>query len=342
MRGQRLLRPVAVCGVLLVCPISSAAPPEPVPDKELNQSADNRNQRPPLMPLPDALSGLLDNAIPLNPQRTVFLNRDEKRIYLHTEVSCRNCVLEMLCVPIGQREHETILNVRARAFVIHAGLVALGLKPGKPAAFYPDYRPPEGPALDMRVHWVDRTEKLQSEDPRSWIRHSIHRYFSRSLAAAPPGIELPHEELRYDPYNRQILWYGPMTKKQRQHLLTLWEDINYQDAIRQFYEESQSRPMEAGFVFTGSRWHTNEATGRRRYTAEDGHFITVANFPSSTIDIAEASSSSDGGQLYEAWEQRIPAEGTPVILEIGPTIHSTKPGTSDSFPKPSVSLEPNE
>ncbi|MCH2200404.1 MAG: YdjY domain-containing protein [Fuerstiella sp.] len=342
MDVHRRLRRIPVCGVLVVCTVTSAAPPEPMPDPELSRPAGSQTQRPPLAPLPDALSGLLDKAIPLNPQQTVFLNPDEKRIYLHTEVSCRNCVLEMLCVPVGQREHETILNVRARAFVIHAGLVALGLKPGKPATFYPEYRPPEGPALDMRVYWVDKAGKRQSKDPRSWIRHSIHRYFSRPLAAAPPGIELPHEELRYDPFNKEILWYGPMTKKQRQHLLMLWDDKKYQEAIRTFYQESQSRPMEAGFVFTGSRWYTNKETGRQRYTAEDGHFITVANFPSSTIDVAEASSSSDGGQLYEAWEQRIPAEGTSVILEISPKTSRTKPETSGSPPKPSVSVKLNE
>jgi hypothetical protein len=271
-----------------------------------------------LAPLSESLSKVIENATPLNPEHTVFLNGSKKRIYLHTEVSCRNCVLEMLCVPVGQREHETILNVRARAFVVHAGLLALALKPGRPAVFYPEFSPPKGPALDMRVHWADETGKLQSADPRSWIRHSIHRYFSQPLASAPPGVKLPHEELRYDPYNKEILWYGPMTKKQRRHLLTLWDDSVYQEAINKFYEQSQSRPMEAGFVFTGSQLYTDEQTGQRRYAAENGHFITVANFPSSTIDVAEASSSSEGGEMYEAWEQRIPPEGTPVILEIGP------------------------
>ena len=242
----------------------------------------------------------------------------------------------MLCVPIGQREHETILNVRARAFVVHAALVALGLQHGHPAVFYPDYHPPEGPELDMRVHWLDSSNQLQSKDPRSWIRHSIHRYFSHPLAAAPPGVKLPHEELRYDPYNKEILWYGPMTKAQRQHLLTLWDDTNYQEAVDKFHRKSQSRPMEAVFVFTGSSWHIDESTGRRRYTAEGGHFITVANFPSSTIDVAEPSSSSDGGQTYEAWEQRIPAEGTAVILEISPAARRKNSLTSDSTLKRSV------
>jgi len=316
--------------------------PEPAPGSRFSGSDGADSQRAPLAPLPRLLSNLIQDAIPLNPAHTVFLNRSKKRVYLHTEVSCRNCVLEMLCVPVGQREHETILNVRARAFVVHAALVALGLKHGRPAVFYPDYRPPEGPELDMRVYWLDNSDRLQSKDPRSWIRHSVHRYFSHPLAATPPGVKLPHEELRYDPYNKEILWYGPMTEKQRQRLLTLWDDTNYQEAIEKFYRKSQSRPMEAVFVFTGSSWHTDETTGRRRYTAEGGHFITVANFPSSTIDVAEPSSASDGGQTYEAWEQRIPPEGTAVILEIGPAARRTNSVTSDSPLKPSVLSKPDK
>jgi len=316
--------------LLALSDVAGGQPPEPIPDSSTERPETVRPQRAPLAPLSDQLRDLIRKATPLNPNRTVFLNRSEKRIFLHTEVSCRNCVLEMLCVPIGQREHETILNVRTRAFVVHAALLALGLEPGKPAEFYPDYKPPRGPALEMRVHWVDDEGKKHNEDARAWIRHSIHRYFAQPLAAAPPGVKLPHEELRYDPYNKEILWYGPMTSKQKEHLLTLWDDDRYQAAIQKFYELSQSRPMDAGFVFTGSRWNTNEQTGERRYAAEDGHFITVANFPSSTIDIAESSSSSDGGQMYEGWEQKIPPEGTPVILEIRPAAKEQQPKTSES------------
>ena len=328
---QSLCRTIVYSVLLSVCGTACGQPPDPTPDSGFSHREGNSSRRAPLTPLPESLRKLVEKATPLNPGRTVFLNRSKKCVYLHTEVSCRNCVLEMLCVPTGQREHETILNVRARALDVHAGLLALALKPGKPATFYPDFIPPKGPPLDMRVYWIDATGKQHNEDPRSWIRHSIHRYFSQPLPAAPPGVKLPHEELRYDPYNKQILWYGPMTGQQRKHLLTLWDDTKYQEAIRSFYKKSQSRPMEAHFVFTGSRFHTDEQTGKRRYTAEDGHFITVANFPSSTIDVAELSSSSQGGELYEAWEQRIPPEGTPVILEIGPASRQTiqeTPGTS--------------
>ncbi len=307
---------ITACLLLAACSPVRGQVPEPVPDESADQPGFRQRQRPPLAPLPEPLRRLTEETAPLNPGRTVLLDLRNRRLFLHTEVTCRDCILEMLCVPIGQREHETILNVRSKAYVVHAGLLALDLKPGKSVVFYPEYQPPEGPVLRLTVHWVDEDGQPQQADARSWIRHSIHRYFARPLAAPPPGIKLPHEELRYDPYNKEILWYGPMTTQQREHLLGLWDDEKYQEAIQEFFRLSQSRPMQADFVFTGSRWTDAEVTGQRRYMAEDGHFITVANFPAATIDIAEKSTAADGAQTYEAWTDRIPPDGTPVLLEI--------------------------
>lgn len=347
--SRRLFRCAVSCLTLAAVATATGQPPEPMPDPAADNAGFRQRQRPPLTPLPTALRQLTEESTPLNPGPTVFLNLKKKSVYLHTEVVCRDCILEMLCVPIGQREHETILNVRSQAYVIHAALLALGLKPGKPVEFYPDYHPPEGPVLNLHVHWVDDQGKTHREDARSWIRHSLHRYFSRPLAQAPPRIKLPHEELRYDPYNKEILWYGPMTDKQRRHLLTLWDDEKYQSAIEDFFQLGQSRPMEAEFVFTGSRWATSELTDERRYAAEDGHFITVANFPAATIDVAEKSSASDGGQLYEGWAQKIPPKGTPVLLEISaaedrqvPTRRKTSSSEDDQTLEQDTPNEPGD
>ena len=291
----------------------------PVPEVDTAFSSDPADDSlPALNPLADQLSGLLDGSTALNPDRTVYLNLPKRRLFLHTQVACRDCVLEMLCVPERQREHETVLAVRSKAFVVHSGLLALELEPGTPVSFFPDFKRPDGPEIAIRVHWVSTEGRLQDADARSWIRHSIYRYFSHPLVAPPPGVKLPLDELRYDPFNKELLWYGPMTKEQREHLLSLWDDTEYRSGIQTFFEAGQSRPLTAKFVFTGSRWDTIDDSGKRRYAAEDGYLITVANFSSAMIDIAEESSSSDGSQTYEAWTERIPAKGTPVILELAP------------------------
>lgn len=289
----------------------------------LQKNVEPDNALPPLKPLPEQLRKILEGSTALNAPNTVFLDANRRRVLLHTQVACEDCLLEMLCCTEGTKEHESVLWLRSRAFVVHAALLALGEKPGKPAVFSPEFSPPSGPRIDIFVNWVGQDKKLHRADVRSWLRRSVFHYFSQKLPKPPPGVKLPLMELRYDPYNKELLWYGPMSEKQREHLLTLWGDESYQQAINTFFADSQSRPMTADFVFGGSYHFVNEATGQKQYAAEGGYLICVANFAASLIDIKEASSASDGGQSYEGWPGKIPPRNTPVIMELIPASASS-------------------
>jgi len=289
------------------------------------EGIDRSDTPPPLKPLPEQLQNILKDSTTLNPQNTVFLDTERQRVLLHTQVACEDCLLEMLCCTEGTKEHESVLWLRSRAFVVHAALLALGEKPGKPATFSPEFSPPSGPRIDIFVNWVSKDGKLHRADVRSWLRHSVFHYFAQKLPKPPPGVKLPLMELRYDPYNKELLWYGPMSTKQRDHLLTLWDDKPYQQAIKTFFTDSQSRPMTAEFVFGGSYQFVNETTGQKHYAAEGGYLICVANFAASLIDIREASSASDGGQSYEGWPGKIPPRDTPVIVELIPAVDPSPP-----------------
>ena len=283
---------------------------EPVP-------AENTRPLPPLSP---ALAELLATATPLNPERTVFVDIAAKRLTLRTEVACRTCILEMLCVPEGFKEHETILRIRSRAYVIHAGLLALGLDPGQPAQFYPEFAPPAGTEIGITAAWLDEDGKLHRRDVRHWIRRNVHRYYSAPLAAPPAGLKLPYKELRYDKFNHELLWYGPLSETDRRDLLEKSTSPEFQAAINRFFADSQSQPMEASFVFVGSRFTADPDSGQQFYAAEGGCLICVANFTDALLDIREDSSASDGAQAYEAWTEHLPPEGTPVLLELVPIV----------------------
>ncbi|MCP4173645.1 MAG: hypothetical protein GY758_23060 [Fuerstiella sp.] len=306
----------------------------------LQKAKESGGTLPPLKPLPHQLRKILQGTTALNPPGTVFLDAKRKRVLLHTQVACEDCLLEMLCCTEGTKEHESVLWLRSKAFVVHAALLALGERPGKPAMFSPEFSPPSGPRIDIFVNWVDRDRKLQRADVRSWLRHSVFHYFSQKHPEPPPGVKLPLMELRYDPYNKELLWYGPMSTKQRDHLLTLWDDKPYQQAVRTFYKDSQSRPMTADFVFGGSYQYVNEATGQKQYAAEGGYLICVANFAASLIDVREASSASDGGQSYEAWPGKIPSRDTPVIVELIPVSAPPQPKKQSQAP-PRIDADAN-
>lgn len=267
---------------------------------------------------PAVLADLLKEGTPLNQQGTIVLDKPHNRLLLKTEVACNNCLLEMFCCLKQTKEHESILSLDGRAHVVHIGLLALGMQPGKPVTFTPEFKPPSGQTIKIFVNWVDTDGRLNRCDGRDWMQRSVSRYYSQKLPAPPPGVKLPLMELRFDPYNKEILWFGQMNPQQRDKLLALWDDANYRKAIQQFYKDSQPTPMDAEFVFAGSYQYTPEGTNEKLYAAEGGQLVCVANFASSTIDVREASSADDGVQSYEAKPDKVPPRGTPVIVELVP------------------------
>lgn len=258
--------------------------------------------------------------VPLNKEGTVLLDKTNRRLIVRSEVVFREGMLEMLLCKRHTKEHESILAFEGDARVVHAGLVALGIDPGKPVSFSPEFTPPSGPKLKIEIVWKGEDGKDRRSDARQWIRHSIHRYFGAPLETLPAGLTLPEKgDLRYDAANKELSWYGPMSDKQRDEYLALSEDPEYRAAVKSFHERTRSRAMDADWVFAGSGFTTDESTGRKIYLAESGDVICVANFPSATIDVAEKSSAvGQESLLYEAWTEKVPPIGTAVRIEISP------------------------
>ena len=77
--------------------------------------------------------------------------------------------------------------------------------------------------------------------------------------------------------------------------------------------------MTYPWVFAGSRFWTDEETGKQYYQAEGGDFICVSNFGTAALDIPVESSQSNDALEFEAFTERIPPLGTPVrlVLEAG-------------------------
>ena len=266
--------------------------------------------------------------VALNKEGTVLLDAKRKILTVKSRVVLRQGMLEMLLCKAHTKEHESILAFDGHAFILHAGLVALGVDPGTPVQFQPDFKTPEGPKLKIELVWTGNDGKEHRADARSWVRHSIHRYFGEPLEALPPGLVLPQDsDLRYDKINKQLSWYGPMTVKQRDELLALSRDETFRKAVQTFYDRGQSRPMETDWVFVGSMFARDEESGRKVYLAESGDVICVANFPTAMIDVA-AQSSATGQEnlLFEAWTERIPAVGTAVQVQITPVVDEPEAG----------------
>lgn len=268
------------------------------------------------------------DAVPLNPQKTVLFDAQRKRLLLKTTVVQREALLEMLLCKAQTKEHESILSIDAEAHVIHAGLLAVGAKPGTPVQYTPEYRPPSGQILDVFVNWIDENGRPQRAPAQKWVRQVTRRYYVELLTALPAGFQLPEEtELRHDPKRGELIWFGQMSETERDRHLTLSDDEDYQAAIRKFFSDGRSKQMDADFVFAGSGFFVDEE-GRRHYLAESGNVICVANFSDATIDVAARSTAQNDDLLFEPYTERIPAQGTEVTLELVPRKPDTPAASS--------------
>ncbi len=254
---------------------------------------------------------------PLNPQGTVLLDYPGKRVLLKTKVCLTRGALEMFLCLKQTKEHESVLSIDAEAYTIHGALIALDAKEGQPVKFSPEYVPPSGDVIEVFVHWVDTQGKLHRRPAQQWIRYSRDRFHEEQFDKLPDDFKLPEDSnLRYDPTNKFLIWYGPMTTAERDQLLRLSKDKKYRDAINRFHQAGLPRETAADFVFVGSGF-SDEGENGKRYLAEGGYVICVANFQTAMIDIAAKSSSSGTENLnFEAWQERLPPSKSEVLVEL--------------------------
>ncbi len=96
-----------------------------------------------------------------------------------------------------------------------------------------------------------------------------------------------------------------------------WQSIRAQDWVKDL---TTGKSMTHPWVFAGSGFWKDEATGKEHYMAEAGDFICVSNFSTATLDIPVESSQMNEGLLFEAFTEKIPPLGTPVRLVLKPRL----------------------
>jgi hypothetical protein len=101
----------------------------------------------------------------------VWFDVKRKFVICDGQIALREGQLEMFACPKGTKEHESVVAVNAKAFQIHAGLLGVGAKPGKPVKFDP-YTPATGQIIDVWVLWNDEKGQLKKARAQEWIKHA--------------------------------------------------------------------------------------------------------------------------------------------------------------------------
>lgn len=108
----------------------------------------------------------------LSPTEEVWIDRERGEVVVGGSVALDDGLLEFFACPAGTKEHESVVAVAASARLVHAALLAVGLEPGKPVSFDPEYRPATGPRIRVTMRWTDADGVVLEADARGWIRNT--------------------------------------------------------------------------------------------------------------------------------------------------------------------------
>ncbi len=120
-------------------------------------------------PADDSTKQQNGNLVRLTKDYDVWIDPKRKLVVVDGRVCLREGQLEMFACPKGTKEHESIVSVDSKAQYVHAGLLAVGAKPGRPVQFDPEYSPATGTKIEILVLWVDPEGKRHKMRAQEWI-----------------------------------------------------------------------------------------------------------------------------------------------------------------------------
>ncbi|MFM7137845.1 MAG: YdjY domain-containing protein [Planctomycetota bacterium] len=102
----------------------------------------------------------------------IWLDLPGKRVVIGGRIALAEGEIEVFACPKGSKEHEAIIATLCPARLVHAGLLAIGLEPGSPVTFDPEYRPATGPKVTVLVRWKDADGTWQERPAQELIRNT--------------------------------------------------------------------------------------------------------------------------------------------------------------------------
>jgi hypothetical protein len=114
--------------------------------------------------------------------------------------------------------------------------------------------------------------------------------------------------------------YKPASGSKVKISLTYYKDgkLRTEPAQNWIRDMKTEKELAVDWVFAGSRLVTppDDPMANPFYTANNGDFISVANFPDSMLDLPVKSSKENEDRSFEAFKGRIPPRGTKVIVTL--------------------------
>jgi hypothetical protein len=106
----------------------------------------------------------------LAPDQDVWVDPKEGVVIVDGVICLREGMLEMFACTRNTKEHESIVSVNSKAFLVHTGLLALGAVAGHPVQFVPEYKPPAGTEIEVLIQYTNEEGSEETVRAQEWIK----------------------------------------------------------------------------------------------------------------------------------------------------------------------------
>lgn len=112
-----------------------------------------------------------EGLVRLDPEQEVWIDKKNKLVVVDGVVVLREGQLEMFACPVRSKEHESVVAVNSKAFLVHTALLAVGSKEGSPVKWDPEYQAATGTEVEVKVLWLDADGKQHRTRAQNWVRN---------------------------------------------------------------------------------------------------------------------------------------------------------------------------
>jgi hypothetical protein len=106
----------------------------------------------------------------LTPEGDVWIDSKNKQVVMQGEVCLTKGPLEMFAVTKGTKEHEAVVAVNTKAFVVHSALLAVGAQSGNTVKYEPKFLPASGTKIDIWIYWTDDKGEQHKARAQDWVK----------------------------------------------------------------------------------------------------------------------------------------------------------------------------
>lgn len=168
---------IALLGVLGMVPASACRADLPVEGAPA-PAAPAVQPMPATQPAPEATT-TSGPALGWNKDKSVFrfehltVDLKARTVTMDAIVAQAHYALEFLLCSGDEKAYESVMWTKASPWQVHAGMLMLGLAPGKPGGFLGEaYIPPRGAGLHVKLEWTDEDAKKHQSAATDWVKLS--------------------------------------------------------------------------------------------------------------------------------------------------------------------------